>query len=358
LSTQSCFRNSNSVDYCSYQESGRSGRDGDRADCILFYSYKDKKVLENMIRKSATDPNGASTRRKIDQLYTCVRYCEDEFRCRRTMQLEFFGENFDRNKCNKTCDNCKSGKEPDRRDMTDVAKTIMGLLTEISSQKNGRGVTMVQLSELYRGSKSQSATKFLNTSRLKAYGAGSKFKRFDIDRITHAMVFERLLVETSVENGGGFSSDYVSAGENSSALLHTGKRFSVEFPMHRASRKPDNSKSTNEKNTTSSKSKTKRKTPPKASAATRTMEVDSGLQFLENGDDSEAELMADSSFSRSATKPDSPQTLPFLQTKKLVALMKTLTQIWAQEEQLLGNNVFCKFCLRALRFCVVAPRYC
>jgi hypothetical protein len=65
--------------------SGRAGRDGDAAECILFYSYKDKQILERMIR--GKDPFTASIQRKIDQLYGCLRYCEDDFRCRRTMQV-------------------------------------------------------------------------------------------------------------------------------------------------------------------------------------------------------------------------------------------------------------------------------
>ena len=88
-----------------YQESGRAGRDGDYADCIIMYHYKDKHIVDSMIRKSSGDVGHKDTIRKLEDVISCVQYCEDKFSCRRFLQLSFFGESFDKAMCNKMCDN-------------------------------------------------------------------------------------------------------------------------------------------------------------------------------------------------------------------------------------------------------------
>lgn len=49
----------------------------------------------------------------LDNLFRMVQYCENRVDCRRGQQLEYFGENFDKNQCGKmaraVCDNCSSG---------------------------------------------------------------------------------------------------------------------------------------------------------------------------------------------------------------------------------------------------------
>jgi superfamily II DNA helicase RecQ len=349
----------------SYQESGRAGRDGDQADCILYYSYKDKKTLENMIRKSAPDPYSPSTRRKIDQLYTCVRYCEDEFRCRRTMQLEFFGEIFDGKLCKSTCDNCKAGREPDRKDMTDEAKSILTLFNEASRRKTGfGGITLLQLGELYRGSTSQSATKgFPNVKAIPGFNAGSKFKKFEADRILHAMIFEHLLQETGQDTKGGFSVDYVNLGENAQALLQGRHKLIVEFPMATKAKEVAKSKSPKKKESNSAPKKPKAKktvsgvsanaphsaTDQSASARdSNTLDVDGGLQFsekagLSDGESSDEDIIVTSLPSSSSGRKNIPSVLPSDHAAVLSKKIKQLTSSWAHEEQMMGNRVFCTY---------------
>jgi superfamily II DNA helicase RecQ len=331
-----------------YQESGRAGRDGDKADCILFYAYKDKKILEMMIRGSSKNPNCPAMRRKIDQLYGCLRYCENEFICRRTMQLEFFGERFDSSKCNDTCDNCKAGLQADRRDISEDGRTILQLLEDLLQQKNGRGASMAQVAELYRGSKAKTHTKFIDVGRIPSYGAGKKFKKADVDRIMHALVFEGVLQEISQENGSGFSSDYLQFGPKGEMLRNRQYQFHVDFPSDaskakgnskkKASQKEDSTPSSKSKSASSKKSK--KSSTKKTSAKTpKTLKVKDGkflVPHVEILDDSDEDRKVGSK----SKSPGEKSILPRNHTEVLVKRIKKLVSMWADEEMMNGNKVF------------------
>jgi len=327
-----------------YQESGRAGRDGSNADCILFYAYKDKKTLEMMIRNSAgNNVNSVATRRKIDQLYTCLRYCEDTFECRRTLQLRFFGEQFEKSKCNKTCDNCRSGNIAEKRNMSAAARELLGLLSSLEMQKRGRGVTLLMLSELWRGTKAKSHTQFLDLSALTGYGKGITYTKPEIDTIARAMVFDKVLEEIPVATASGFSADYVQHGNNAQAVLANTRQFHVRFAVKKApepkqsgKKKPASKKKKegDKRDSINSEKKpsAKRKRTTKKNDASAYSPID-----LQNSP-TLGSLSTDEKTGAKRTNENA--VLEKEHTDALLARIKKLVSMWAEEEQMNGNNVF------------------
>jgi ATP-dependent DNA helicase RecQ len=81
-----------------YQESGRAGRDGDPARCVLYFGAADIRTADYLIQQKLDPQSGAALedeqRIARQQLRQVLDYAEST-ECRRAVQLRYFGESFE-----------------------------------------------------------------------------------------------------------------------------------------------------------------------------------------------------------------------------------------------------------------------
>ena len=155
-----------------YQEAGRAGRDGERADCILLYSAADVATARFLIESSSggdLPPEKAEEVRRQDyrRLSAITGYCRST-RCLRGELLDYFGQAH-AERCG-NCGNCLGDFRWE--DITREAQMILSCVLRVR-EKLGFSVGKALIARTLRGSRDARVLQ-LGLDRVSTYGLLAK----------------------------------------------------------------------------------------------------------------------------------------------------------------------------------------
>lgn len=157
-----------------YQETGRAGRDGEPAHCLLFFGRGDIPKIRFFIDQTADDTERSMSLEKLNQV---VKFASHNV-CRRRQLLGYFGEEYPADNCG-NCDICTGSVE--QFDITRDAQIVMSAVSR-TQERFGIG----HIVDIVTGADTKRIRE-LKHDQIKTYGAGKekdkKQWRFIVDEL-------------------------------------------------------------------------------------------------------------------------------------------------------------------------------
>jgi ATP-dependent DNA helicase RecQ len=174
------------------QETGRAGRDGLEAECVLLYSAADVMRWESLIEKSAADAGAgseviAASRELLEQMR---RFCST-VRCRHRALSEYFGQPYSKANC-EACDICLDEVEG----VTDATLTAQKILSCVA--RTGERFGAAHIVDVLLGANTEGVRRWRH-QEVTTYGLMKDTDRKTLTNMLYQLLDEGLLERTDGE---------------------------------------------------------------------------------------------------------------------------------------------------------------
>jgi len=170
-----------------YQETGRAGRDGLSADCVLLFNAADVTKQTGFIEEKDDEHERAVARQLLQKM---VQYAESR-QCRQRVLLDYFSEKFEEENC-RACDNCLEPKET--FDGTEAAQKLLACIYRVRA--HGRfSVGLNHIVDILCGADTEKIRRW-GHEKLSTYNIGNEFGRDEWKVIARELVRLELAHQT------------------------------------------------------------------------------------------------------------------------------------------------------------------